>query len=39
MNNYTDYGIDVGGKTSGEIQTTCPECSEKRVVTAVYQST
>lgn len=30
MNNYTDYGIDVGGKTSGEIQTTCPECSAGR---------
>lgn len=30
MKDYRDYGIDVEGKVSGEVQTTCPECSAGR---------
>lgn len=27
---FYDHGIDVGGKTSGQIKTTCPKCSHTR---------
>lgn len=27
---YADYGIDVGGRTSGEHKSLCPECSSSR---------
>jgi twinkle protein len=30
MSNYSDYGIDIRGKVSGEIKTLCPECSHTR---------
>jgi len=30
MKTFQDYGIDTRGKTSGEIKTTCPECSPTR---------
>lgn len=27
---FADYGIDTGGKTQGELDTTCPQCSPTR---------
>ena len=30
MKKYSDFGIDVGVKTTGEAQTTCPQCSSLR---------
>ena len=30
MKNYSDHGIDVAGKTTGEVTAICPECSAGR---------
>lgn len=30
MKSFLDFGIDVGGRNSGEADTTCPQCSESR---------
>lgn len=30
MKNFSDYGIDVTGKTGDEVKVTCPQCSAKR---------
>jgi twinkle protein len=30
MKTWADYGIDVRGKSSGEVKATCPECSPSR---------
>lgn len=30
MNTWQDYGIDIRGKTTGELKTTCPWCSPYR---------
>lgn len=30
MKSFADYGIDTRGKSSGEIKTTCPNCSHTR---------
>ena len=30
MKSYSDYGISIPSGSSGEIKTTCPQCSESR---------
>lgn len=30
LQSYSDYGIDVGNKISGQLYTTCPKCSHDR---------
>jgi len=30
MTTFAEMGIDTGGKTSGQIKTTCPKCSHTR---------
>lgn len=30
MSHFADFGIDIGARNSGEVDTTCPQCSEHR---------
>ena len=30
MKTWADFGIEVHGKSSGEVKTTCPQCSASR---------